>query len=82
MPETSVRQIKKKTEVGEELVLKEKRCGGTPVFTKRGKRCFKKTCLENPFSTTKEIKLKLESNIIQASEMTVRCKFINMDFKG
>lgn len=83
LSEASVKRIMKKTEVGEELVLKKKkRCGQKPIFTLKGEWCIKKICLENWFSTTKEIKFKLESNYIQASERTVRCKFTDMDFKA
>lgn len=81
--EASVRRIKKKIEFGEQLLpMRKKRCGRKPIFSRRGERCLKKICLENRFSTTKEIKSKLESYSIQASERTVRRKLIDMQFKA
>ena len=41
------------------------------IFTP-SERCLKKICLEYRFATTKDIKSKLESSDIHASERTVR----------
>ena len=71
--ESSVRQIKKKIELGQELIPQRKqKCGQKIIFTLISERCLKKICLEDRFATTKDIKSKLESSDIQASEKTVR----------
>ena len=81
--EASVRWIKKKLELGQELIpQRKKRCGRKPMFSQRAERCLKKICLENRFATTKEIKSKLESHSIQASERTVRRKLLDLKFKA
>ena len=41
------------------------------ILTPRSERCLKKICLEDRFATTKDIKSKLESSDIHASERTV-----------
>lgn len=77
------KRIKKKLELGQELLpQREKRCGRKPMFTPRAERCMKKICLEDRFTTTKEIKSKLESHNIHAPERTVRRKLLDMNFKA
>lgn len=81
--ESSVRRIKKKIDLG--LVLtsqRKKKCGRKPIFSARSERCLKKICLENRFSTTKEIKCKLESTNVSVSERTLRRKLSAMNFKA
>ena len=58
------------------------KCGRKPIFTQRSERCLKKDCLENRFSTTKQIKLNLKSRGILASEGTVRRNLSKMNFKA
>ena len=60
--ESSVRQIKKKINLGEELCpQRTNKCGRKPIFTLRSERCLKKICLENHFTMAKQIKLNLKS---------------------
>lgn len=81
--ESSVRRIKKKIELGQELIpQRKKNCGRKQIFTPRSERCLKKICLEDRFASTKDIKSKLESNNIHASERTVRRKLSDLQFKA
>ena len=69
--ESSVRLIKKKIELGQELIPQRKKTWGRKlIFTPRSESCFKKICLEDQFVTTKDIKSILESSDIHASERT------------
>ena len=52
------------------------------IFTPRSERCLKKICLEDRFATTKDIKSKLESRDIHASERTVRRRLSDLQFKA
>ena len=50
--ESSVRRIKKKIELGQELIpQKKKKCGRKMIFTPRLERCLKKIFLEDRFAT-------------------------------
>lgn len=81
--EASVRRIKKKIELGEELSPKrKKKCGRKPLFTPRSERSLKKICLQNRFATTKVIKSQLQDAGVNASERTVRRKLIDLNFKA
>jgi len=81
--ESSVRWIKKKINLGEELSpLRTNKCGRKPNLTPRSERYLKKHCLENSFSTTKQIKLNLKTRGIIASERTVRHNLSKMNFKA
>lgn len=81
--ETSVRRIKKKIELGEELSPKrKKRCGRKPIFTPRAERCLQNICLKNRFATTKVIKSQLQDASVNVSERTVRRKLKDLDFKA
>ena len=81
--EASVRRIKKKIELGQELIPQRKRnCGRKPIFTPRSERCLKKICLEDRFATTKDMKSKLESSDIHVSERTLRRKLLDLNFKA
>ena len=81
--ELSVRRIKKKINLGEELCFQRtNKCGRKPIFTPRSERCLKKISLENCFTTTKQIKLNLKSKDILASERTVRGNLWKIYFKA
>ena len=78
-----MRQIKKKIELGQELIPQRKKAWSQkPIFTPRSERCFKKICLEDRFATTKYIKSMLESSDIHASERTVRRRMSDLQFKA
>ena len=80
--ESSVRQNKKKIELGQELIpQRNKTWGRKLIFTQRTERCFKKLCLEDQFATTKDIKYMLESSDIHASGRTVRCRMSDLQSK-
>ena len=81
--ESSVRRIKKKIELGQELIPQRKKTWDRKlIFTQRSERCFKKICLEDRFATTKDIKSMLESSDIHASERTVRRRMSDLQFKA
>ena len=81
--ESSVRRIKKKIELGQELISQRKsKCGRKPIFTPRTERCLKKICLEDRFASTKDITCKLKGSDIHASERTVRRKLSDLQFKA
>ena len=81
--ESSVRRIKEKIELGQELISqRKKKCGRKMIFTPRSKRCLKKICLEDRFATTKPIKSKLESSDIHAYERTVRRRLSDLQAKA
>ena len=81
--ESSVRRIKKKIELGQELILqRKKKFGQKIIFPPRSERCLKKICLEDWFATTKDIKSKLESSDIHTSERTVRRRLSDLQFKA
>ena len=54
----------------------------TSISTLRSERCLKKNCLENRFSTTKQIKLNLKSRGILASEKAIWHNLSKMNFKA
>ena len=56
-------------------------CGRKIIFTPRSERCLK-ICLEDRFATTNDIKSKLESSDIHASERTVRRRLSDLQFKA
>ena len=81
--ESSVRWIKKKIELGQELIpQRKKKCGRKMIFTPRSEHCLKKICLKDWFASTKNIKSKLESSDIHASERTVRRRLSDLQFKA
>ena len=81
--ESSVRRIKKKIELGQKLILqRKKKCGRKMIFTPRSECCLKNICLKDQFALTKDIKSKLESSDIHASERTVRHRLSDLQFKA
>ena len=80
--ESSVRRIKKKIELGQEIPQRKKKCSRKMIFTQRSECCLKKICLEDRCATTKDIKSKLESSDIHASERTVRRRLSDLQFKA
>ena len=81
--ESSVRRIKEKIELGQELIpQRKKNCGRKMIFTPRSECCLKNICLEDRFATTKDIKSKLESSDIHISERTVRRRLSDLQFKA
>ena len=78
-----MRRIKKKTELGQELIPQRKgKCGRKPIFTPRSERCLTKIYLEDRYASTKAIKSKLESSGVHASERTVRRKLSDLQLKA
>ena len=78
-----MRQNKTKIELGQELIpQRKKKCSQKTIFTPRSEHCLKKICLEDQFVTTKDIKSKLESSDIHASERTVRHRLSGLQFKA
>ena len=81
--ESSVRRIKRKLDLGQELGPQRKeRCGRKKIFTPRSECCLKKICLENRFATTKQIQSSLENIGIPSSERTVRRRLLEINFKA
>ena len=81
--ESSVRWIKKKINLSEELSpQRTNKCGRKPIFTPWSEHYLKKICLENHFAMTKQIKLNLKSKDILASERTVQGNLWKMNFKA
>ena len=71
--ESSVRWIKKKINLGEELYPQRRnKCDRKPFFTLRSECCLKKIWLENRIAMTEQVKLHLKSRGIQKSERIVR----------
>ncbi|XP_049855342.1 uncharacterized protein LOC126335911 [Schistocerca gregaria] len=83
MSEASIRCIKKKIGLVEELSPRRKnKCGRKPIFTPRSERFLKRICIENRFATIKEIKSQLEEANVNASECTFHRKLKDTDFKA